>query len=81
MWRQPSCLDDHPLSSSRRVAGRVLSTDAELLALRMGIVQAVNLPDVKDIHIFSDSMGGMNSVLDCSIHSSQAHSLAASSAV
>jgi hypothetical protein len=58
------------------VTGRVLSTDAELSAVRMAVCKAVTLEDCHHIIIFTDSMVAAKRAVDPSVHSGQAHSLA-----
>jgi hypothetical protein len=58
------------------VAGRVLSTDAELFVVRMAVCKAVTLEDCHHIIIFTDSMVVAKQAVNLSVHSGQAHSFA-----
>ena len=58
------------------VAGRVLSSDAELLAIRMAVGRATALEDCDRIAIFTDSLAMAKRAVDPGIHSGQAFSLA-----
>ena len=58
------------------VAGRVLSSDAELFAIRMAVGRATALEDCNRIVIFTDSLAMARRAIDPGIHSGQAHSLA-----
>ncbi|KAJ2911570.1 hypothetical protein MD484_g8847, partial [Candolleomyces efflorescens] len=62
--------------ASTWVAGRVLSADAELFAIRMAVCKAVTLENCSRIIIFTDSMAAARKAVDPSIHSGQTHSLA-----
>ena len=62
--------------TSTWVSGRVLSTDAELFAIRMAVGRAVTLRDCQHILVFTDSMASARRAVDPSVHSRQAHSLA-----
>ncbi|KAJ2911670.1 hypothetical protein MD484_g8746, partial [Candolleomyces efflorescens] len=66
----------HDQLASTWVAGRVLSADAELLAIRMIVSKAVTLENCTRIIIFTDSMAAARRAVDPSVHSGQAHSLA-----
>ena len=58
-------------------AGRVLSSCAELLGIRSGLVYSLTqFPDSQHIVVFTDSIHSCRVALDPSLHSGQAHSLA-----
>jgi hypothetical protein len=58
------------------VAGRVLSSDVELLGKRSAVVQATMLDNCDHIIVFTDSLSFAQRAMDPSVHSEQAHSLA-----
>jgi hypothetical protein len=60
---------------SRWVAGRVLSSDAELFAIRSAVVRATMLDNCNHIIVFTDSLTSARRPVDPSVHSGQAHSL------
>jgi hypothetical protein len=62
--------------TSTWVAGRVLSADAELFAIRMAVSKATMLENCDQIVIFTDSMALARRAVDPSVHLGQAHSLA-----
>jgi len=51
------------------------SWDAELFAIRLGVVKAISF-DIKRIIIITDSLTAARRAVDASVHSGQAHSLA-----
>jgi len=61
---------------SRWMAGKVLSADAELFAIRIAVVQAVSQPNCSRIVLFTDSMASADKATNPSPHSGQGHSLA-----
>jgi len=63
------------VSSSKVPAGRATALDAELFAIRLGVVKATSF-DVKCIIIITDSLTAARRAVDTSVHSGQAHSLA-----
>ena len=63
------------MSSSKAPAGRATALDAELFAIRLGVVKATSF-DVKRIVIITDSLTAARRAVDASVHSGQAHSLA-----
>jgi len=63
------------VSSSKAPAGRATALDAELFAIRLGVVKATSF-DVKHIVIITDSLTAARRAVDASVHSGQAHSLA-----
>jgi len=63
------------VSSSKAPAGRATALDAELFAIRLGVVKATSF-DVKRIIIITDSLTAARRVVDISVYSGQAHSLA-----
>jgi hypothetical protein len=63
------------------VAGRVLSLDAELFAIRSAVVQATMLNNCNHIIVFIDSLTSAQRAMDPSVHSGQALSLAICKAV
>jgi len=63
------------VSSSKAPIGRATALDAELFAIRLGIVKATSF-DVKRIVIITDSLTAARRAVDASVHSGQAHSLA-----
>ena len=60
-----------------RVAGCVLSSDAELFAICLAISKAVAMESCERIVIFTDSLAMARRVVDPSVHSGQQHSLEA----
>ncbi|KAJ3518375.1 hypothetical protein NMY22_g13710 [Coprinellus aureogranulatus] len=69
-------LDDYELEPGRVLAGRVLSTDAELTAIRFALCRAVLRPGCERIVLFTDSIAMARRAVDPSVHSGQTHSLA-----
>ncbi|KAJ3537348.1 hypothetical protein NMY22_g5628 [Coprinellus aureogranulatus] len=69
-------LDDYELEPGRVLAGRVLSTDAELTAIRFALCHAVLRPGCNRIVLFTDSIAMARRAVDLSVHSGQTHSLA-----
>ena len=65
----------------RWVAGRILSADAELFAIRHAVVQGTSLPKCDRIYVFTDSLAVARKVVDPSVHAHQAHSLAVCAAL
>ena len=63
------------MSSSKVPAGQATALDAELFAIRLGIVKATSF-DVKHIVIITDSLTTAKRAVDASVYSGQAHSLA-----
>jgi len=63
------------VSLSKAPAGRATALDAELFAIRLGVVKATSF-DVKRIVIITDSLTAARRAVDASVHSGQAHSLA-----
>jgi len=63
------------VSSFKAPAGRATALDAELFAIRLGIVKATSF-DVKCIVIITDSLTAARRAVDASVHSGQVHSLA-----
>jgi hypothetical protein len=61
--------------SAVRVAGRVLSTDAELFAIRSAVSKATAMEGCERIVIFTDSLAMARRVVDPTVHSGQEHSL------
>jgi ribonuclease HI len=57
-------------------AGRVTAPDAELFAMRLGLLRCLRLENIKTILVFTDSMASAHTVVDPSTHSGQSHSLA-----
>jgi hypothetical protein len=66
----------HSAHRARWVAGRVLPADAELFAIRGGILRAVSEPGCTRVVVFTDCMAAAKAAVDPSVHSGQAHSLA-----
>jgi len=62
-------------SSSKAPAGRATALDAELFAIRLGVVKATSF-DIKCIVIITDSLPAARRAVDASVQSGQAHSLA-----
>jgi len=56
-------------------AGRATALDAELFAIRLGVVKATSF-DVKRIIIITDSLTVARRAVDVSVYSGQTHSLA-----
>ncbi|KAJ3519912.1 hypothetical protein NMY22_g12985 [Coprinellus aureogranulatus] len=69
-------LDTYKLELGRVLAGRVLSTDAELTAIQFAICRAVLRPGCNCIVLFTDSIAMARQAVDLSVHSGQTHSLA-----
>ena len=63
------------VSSSKVPAGRATALDAELFAIRLGVVKATSF-DIKRIVIITDSLTAARRAVDASVHSGQAHSFA-----
>ena len=51
----------------------VTSTEAELFAIRCGINQAVNLPGISKIVVFTDSLHAAKKIFNSAIHLFQLH--------
>jgi hypothetical protein len=62
--------------SSIMMAGHVLASDVELFAIRAAVCKATGFANCDRIVLFTDSIGMAKRVVDPSIHSGQAHSLA-----
>jgi len=62
------------VSSSKALAGQATALDAELFAIRLGVVKATFF-DVKCIVIITDSLTAARRAVDASVYSGQAHSL------
>jgi hypothetical protein len=62
--------------TSTWVAGKVLSADAELFAIRMAVTKAVMLETSNRIVVFTDSIASARRAVNPSVHSGQVHSLA-----
>jgi hypothetical protein len=56
--------------------GRATAPDAELFAIRLGLLRCLRLKDVETILVFTDSMASARMVVDPSTHLGQSHSLA-----
>jgi len=63
------------VSSSKTLARRATALDAELFAIRLGVVKATSF-NIKCIVIITDSLTAARRAVDASVHSGQAHSLA-----
>jgi len=63
------------VSSSKMPAGQAIALNAELFAIRLGVVKATSF-DVKRIIIITDSLTAARRAVDASVHLGQAHSLA-----
>ena len=63
------------MSSSKAPAGRATALDAELFAIRLGVVKATSF-DVKRIIIITDSLTVARRAVDVSVYSGQTYSLA-----
>ena len=63
------------MSSFKAPAGQATVLDAELFAIRLGVVKTTSF-DVKYIIIITDSLTAARRAVDTSVHSGQAHSLA-----
>jgi len=63
------------VSSFKAFAERATALDAELFAIRLGVVKATSF-DVKCIIIITDSLTAARRAVDASVHSGQVHSLA-----
>jgi len=63
------------MSSSKAPAGQATALDAELFAIRLGVVKATSF-DVKSIVIITDSLTAARRAVDAFVYSDQAHSLA-----
>jgi len=63
------------MSSSKAPAEQATALDAELFAIRLGVVKATSF-DVKYIIIITDSLTAARRAVNASVHSGQAHSLA-----
>jgi hypothetical protein len=57
-------------------AGRATAPDAELFAIRLGLLRCLRLKDIETILVFTDSVASACMVVDPSTHSGQSHSLA-----
>jgi hypothetical protein len=60
----------------KRPASRATAPDAELFAIRLGLLRCLWLEDVETILVFTDSVASAHAVVDPSTHSGQSHSLA-----
>jgi len=60
--------------SSKAPAGQATALDAELFAIRLGVVKVTSF-DVKRIVIITYSLTAARRAVDASVHSGQAHSL------
>jgi len=69
-WR----LEEQVLSS-KVPTRRATALDAELFAIRLGVVKATSF-DIKHIFIITDSLAAARRAVDASVHPGQAHSLA-----
>jgi len=63
------------MSTSKTSAGQATALDAELFAIRLGVVKATFF-DIKRIVIITDSLTAARRAVDASVHSGQVHSLA-----
>ena len=63
------------MSSSKTSAGQATALDAELFAIRFGVVKATSF-DIKRIVITTDFLTTARRAVDASVHSGQAYSLA-----
>jgi hypothetical protein len=57
-------------------ASRATAPDAELFAIRLGLLRCLQLEDIETILVFTDSVASTHTVVDPSTHSGQSHSLA-----
>jgi hypothetical protein len=57
-------------------AGRATAPNAELFAIRLGLLRCLQLEDVETILVFTDSVASARAAVDPSTHSGQSHSLA-----
>ena len=62
------------VSSSKAPARQATALDAELFAIRLGVVKATSF-NVKHIILITDSLSAARRAVDASVHSGQAHSL------
>ena len=69
-------LGDYELEPGHVLAGRFLSTDAELTAIQFALCRAVLRPGCNRIVLFTDSIAMARRAVDPSVHSGQVHSLA-----
>jgi hypothetical protein len=60
----------------KRPAGRATAPDAELFAIRLGLLRCLRLEDIETILVFTDNVASACAVVDPSTHSGQLHSLA-----
>jgi ribonuclease HI len=60
----------------KRPAGRATAPDAELFAIRLGLLRCLRLEDVETILVFTNSVVSAHMIVDPSTHSGQSHSLA-----
>jgi len=65
---------DRPIVKMVHHATNITTTEAKLFAIRCGINQAVNLPEILKIIIIMDSIHVARSIFDSSIHPFQVHS-------
>ena len=63
------------MSTSKTSAGQATALDAELFAIRLGVIKATFF-DIKRIVIITDSLTAARRAVDASVHSGQVHSLA-----
>jgi len=59
---------------SKALAGQATALDAELFAIRLGVVKTTSF-DVKRIIIITDSLTAARRAVDASVHLGQTHSL------
>jgi len=71
-------LYDKPIAKTIYQAINVTTTEVELLAIRCGINQAVNIPNIKHIIVIIDSIHAVKIIFDSLSHSYQIHSAAIS---
>jgi hypothetical protein len=59
----------------KRPASRATAPDAELFAIRLGLLRCLRLEDIETILVFTDSVASAHTVVDPSTHLGQSHSL------
>jgi ribonuclease HI len=59
----------------KRPTGRATAPDAELFAIRFGLLRCLRLEEVETILVFTDSVASARAVVDPSTHLGQSHSL------
>jgi len=69
---------DKPVIKTIHHAVNVLTTEAELFAIRCGINQATNIPDILKIVIITDSLHTSQRIFDSSVYPYQIHAAAIS---